>query len=145
MIDPGKLTQLEGGQKRRKLALTLGALERDIDGVPEKGNEYSYKSIARADYVKKIVEICLKDPQMPSEDAKILKNALEEIPFDEKRSCNLARNTMLKIIGTFPAEWDLIIAPHPEVFDENGIVKQRDFFEGLTEGGMFGKLAITNI
>ena len=70
MIDPGKLTQLEGGQKRRKLALTLGALERDIDGVPEKGNEYSYKSIARADYVKKIVEICLKDPQMPSEDAK---------------------------------------------------------------------------
>ena len=33
MIDPGKLTQLEGGQKRRKLALTLGALERDIDGV----------------------------------------------------------------------------------------------------------------
>ena len=132
MIDPGKLTQLEGGQKRRKLALTLGALERDIDGVPEKGNEYSYKSIARADYVKKIVEICLKDPQMPSEDAKILKNALEEIPFDEKRSCNLARNTMLKIIGTFPAEWDLIIAPHPEVFDENGIVKQRDFFEGVS-------------
>ena len=132
MIDPGKLSQLEGGQKRRKLALTLGALERDIDGIPEKGNEYSYKSISRTDYVKKIVEICLKDPQMPQNAGKLLREALSQDPFDEKRACNLARNTMLKIIGTFPAEWDLIIAPHPEVFDEKGIVKKREFFEGVS-------------
>lgn len=132
MIDPGKLSQLEGGQKRRKLALTLGALERDIDGIPEKGNEYSYKTISRTDYVKKIVEICLKDPQMPQDAGKLLREALSQDPFDEKRACNLARNTMLKIIGTFPAEWDLIIAPHPEVYDEKGIVKKREFFEGVS-------------
>lgn len=132
MIDPGKLSQLEGGQKRRKLALTLGALERDIDGIPEKGSEYAYKSISRPDYVKKILEICLKDPQMPQEAGKLLKEVLSQNPFDEKRACNLARNTMLGIIGTFPAEWDLIIAPHPEVFDEKGIVKKRKFFEGVS-------------
>lgn len=132
MIDPGKLSQLEGGQKRRKLALTLGALERDIDGIPEKGSEYAYKSISRPDYVKKILEICLKDPQMPQEAGKLLKEVLSQNPFDEKRACNLARNTMLGIIGTFPAEWDLIIAPHPEVFDEKGIVKKREFFEGVS-------------
>ena len=132
MIDPGKLSQLEGGQKRRKLALTLGALERDIDGIPEKGSEYAYKSISRQDYVKKILEICLKDPQMPQEAGKLLKEVLSQNPFDEKRACNLARNTMLGIIGTFPAEWDLIIAPHPEVFDEKGIVKKREFFEGVS-------------
>ncbi len=132
MIDPGKLCHLEGGQKRRKIALTLGALERDVDGIPEKGNEYSYKSISRADYIKEIVKITLKDPDMPEDAAQLLNSVLEAEPFDEKRACNLARNIMLKIIGTFPAEWDLIIAPHPEQFDENGVVKQRDFFKGVS-------------
>lgn len=132
MIDPGKLCHLEGGQKRRKIALTLGALERDVDGIPEKGNEYSYKSISRADYIKEIVKITLKDPDMPHDAAELLNSVLAAEPFDEKRACNLARNIMLKIIGTFPAEWDLIIAPHPEKFDENGVVKQRDFFKGVS-------------
>lgn len=132
MIDPGKLCHLEGGQKRRKIALTLGALERDVDGIPEKGNEYSYKSISRADYIKEIVKITLKDPDMPKDAAELLNSVLTTEPFNEKRACNLARNVMLKIIGTFPAEWDLIIAPHPEKFDENGVVKQRDFFKGVS-------------
>ena len=43
MIEPGNLFHLEGGQKRRKLALTFGALERDILGIAEKGTEYSFK------------------------------------------------------------------------------------------------------
>ena len=43
MIDPDKLFQLEGGQKRRKLALTFGALERDIAGIAEKGTEYKFR------------------------------------------------------------------------------------------------------
>ena len=33
MIEPHKLFQLSGGQKRRKLALSFGALERDIAGI----------------------------------------------------------------------------------------------------------------
>ena len=42
MIEPNKLWQLDGGQRRRKLALTFGALERDIAGIAEAGHEYSF-------------------------------------------------------------------------------------------------------
>lgn len=131
MIEPGKLAHLESGQKRRKIALTFGALERDIDGVPEKGNEYNYKSISRPDYIKKLIGIILTDPEMSQEARFQLEEVLKEEPFNEKRACNLARNIMLALIGTFPAEWDLIIAPHPELKDKDGIVKQRDFFPGV--------------
>ena len=128
MIEPHKLNQLQPGQKRRKLALTLGALERDVLGIPEKGNEYNIKSISRPEYIKKIVSIVLEDPELPSETKTTLENAINASPFDEKYACNIARNGLLAIIGTFPAEWDLIIAPHASPVDENGVVKKRDFF-----------------
>jgi len=130
MIEPGKLFQLEGGQKRRKLALTYGALERDIIGIAEKGTEYSFTQIPRAEYIKKITEILLKDPKLPPEAAAELRELLQAEPFDELRICNVARNHLLAIIGTFPAEWDLVIAPHVPVSDQNGVVRQRDFFAG---------------
>ncbi len=112
MIEPGKLFQLEGGQKRRKLALTFGALERDIRGIAEKGTEYNFTSMARADYVKEITKVLLKDPKLPSDAAAELTRLLTAQPFDELRLCNCARNHLLTLIGTFPAEWDLVIAPH---------------------------------
>ena len=59
MIEPGKINTLEPGQKRRKLALTFGALERDIQGIAEKGTEYNFTSMSRAEYVKKITEVLL--------------------------------------------------------------------------------------
>lgn len=131
MIEPGKLFQLEGGQKRRKLALTFGALERDIQGIAEKGTEYSFTTLPRAEYIKQISEILLKDPKLPENAAEEIKKLLAEEPFDELRVCNTARNHLLKIIGVFPAEWDLIIAPHKNNLDENGVVKQRDFYPGV--------------
>lgn len=131
MIEPGKLFQLEGGQKRRKLALTFGALERDIKGIAEKGTEYSFTDLPRAEYVKKITGILLKDPKLSPEAAEEIENLLKAEPFDELRLCNCARNHLLTIIGTFPAEWDLVIAPHTAQVDENGIVRQRDFFPGV--------------
>lgn len=131
MIEPGKLNTLEPGQKRRKLALTFGALERDIDGIPEKGNEYSFKKISREEYTKILAEIVLKDPEISSDAYKMLDDALNSIPFDEKRVCNISRNILLSILGTFPAEWDLIIAPHASVKDSDGVVRQRDFFPGV--------------
>ena len=131
MIEPHKLNQLQPGQKRRKLALTFGALERDVLGIPEKGNEYNFKSISREDYIKKLVSIVLEDAELGEESKNQLAEVLKSEPFDEKRACNLARNNLLAIIGTFPAEWDLIIAPHSSPLDENGFVKQRDFFEGV--------------
>lgn len=131
MIDPNKLFQLSGGQKRRKLALTFGALERDIAGIPEKGMEYNFPSMPRSEYTKKITEILLQDPKLPENAVSELKSLLAEKSFDERRVCNAARNYLLQIIGTFPAEWDLVIAPHATPFDENGIVRTRNFYPGV--------------
>lgn len=131
MIEPGKLFQLEGGQKRRKLALTFGALERDIKGIAEKGTEYSFTDLPRAEYVKKITQVLLKDPKLSPEAAEEIERLLKAEPFDELRLCNCARNHLLTIIGTFPAEWDLVIAPHSAPTDENGVVIKRDFFPGV--------------
>lgn len=131
MIEPVKLFQLEGGQKRRKLALTYGALERDIQGIAEKGTEYNFKEMPRQVYIKKITEILLKDPKLPKAAYDELSRLLADENFDELRICNCARNHLLGIIGTFPAEWDLVIAPHKAPTDENGVVRQREFFPGV--------------
>lgn len=131
MIEPHKLSQLEPGQKRRKLALTLGALERDVDGIPERGNEYNFKNIPRAEYIRRLLNIVVQDPELPVHAKKQLVCILTADTLDEKRACNIARNNLLAIIGTFPAEWDLIIAPHRPQTDENGTVMARDFFPGV--------------
>ncbi len=128
MISPDKLFQLSAGQKRRKLALTFGELERDISGIAEKGMEYNFTSMTRQEYTKAVVKILLEDPKLPQETAAQLKNLLTAEPFDEKRICNLARNALLNIIGTFPAEWDLIIAPHKQ---EKISVEERNFFKDV--------------
>lgn len=131
MIEPAKLFQLEGGQKRRKLALTFGALERDIRGIAEKGTEYSFTSMSRRQYIRQLVKILLKDEKMDVSSKEELEILLKNDDFDELRVCNVARNALLVIIGTFPAEWDLVIAPHTPPADENGVVRKRDFFEGM--------------
>ena len=131
MIEPSKLFQLSGGQKRRKLALTFGALERDIAGIPEKGMEYSFKQMSRAEYTKTITKILLQDPKLPLGAAEEINQLLNAEPFDELRLCNCTRNHLLAIIGTFPAEWDLVIAPHANPYDENGVIKEREFFPGM--------------
>ena len=131
MIEPGKLFQLEGGQRRRKLALTFGALERDIAGIAEKGASYDFPSMTRTAYTKRLAEIVLRDPSLSEAAAAELRSLIDAEPFDERRVCNCARNHLLAIIGTLPAEWDLVIAPHPLPFDENGVVKRRDFYAGM--------------
>ena len=131
MIEPGKLWQLEGGQMRRKLALTFGALERDIQGIAEKGTEYSFKNLPRSEYIKQVSQVLLKDPKLSKESEEQIKKLLSEQPINELRLCNFARNELLGIIGTFPAEWDLVIAPHVQKTDENGLVKEREFFPGV--------------
>lgn len=133
MIEPGKLNHLEPGQKRRKLALTFGALERDIIGIAEPGNEYAFKNLPRSEYTRRLIEIVLKDPELPQEASDALKAQLNAAVFDEKRACNLARNALLAIIGTFPAEWDLIIAPHKvqDSAEQAATVAERSFFPGV--------------
>ncbi|MCI7799976.1 MAG: TrmH family RNA methyltransferase [Spirochaetia bacterium] len=132
MIEPEKLSRLEGGQKRRKLALTFGALERDIAGIAEKGMEFNFKNISRAEYTKKITQILLTDPKLPDENKNELELLLKSEPFDERRLCNYARNALLSVIGTFPAEWDLVIAPHENPLKDDGSVKERKFYPGVS-------------
>lgn len=128
MIAPEKLFQLAAGQKRRKLALTFGELERDIAGIAEPGTAYNFSKLSRADYTKEVVSIVLQDPKLPESTAQELKNLLQAENFDERRACNIARNALLAIIGTFPAEWDLVIAPHAQ---EKLSVQKRNFFPGV--------------
>jgi RNA methyltransferase, TrmH family len=131
MIDPGKLFQLQAGQKRRKLALTFGSLERDITGIPEKGCEYNFPSMTRAEYTKKLAEIVLKDPALSKGAADELSALVNAETFDELHVCNCARNHLLALIGTFPAEWDLVIAPHESPLDDHGVVRNRSFYSGM--------------
>ena len=131
MIPPGKLFQIKSEQRRRKLALCFGALERDILGCAETGCEYHYPSMSRKEYIKALSSIVLKDPLLPAEAAKEISGLMKEEAFDELRLCNSVRNHLLKIIGTLPAEWDLIIAPHGETRDENGNLIKRKFFKDL--------------
>ncbi len=132
MIEPEKLFQLSGGHKRRKLALTFGALERDIAGIAEKGHEYSFKNLSRREYTKKLVEILLKDPKLSPAAADEIKILLNSESFDELRLCNCARNHLLALIGSFPAEWDLVIAPHSSFRDKTGAVQARSFYKGVS-------------
>ena len=134
MIEPGKLFQLEGGQKRRKLALTFGALERDILGIAEKGTEYNF-GLPRAEYIRQVAAVLLRDPKLNEDAGARLRTLLSTEPLDELRVCNYARNTLLELLGTFPAEWDLVIAPHNPAAagtaTQDGTVRARDFFPGV--------------
>ena len=73
----------------------------------------------------------MRAPGPGESEARELKTLLESENFDERRACNIARNALLAIIGTFPAEWDLVIAPHPALTNEDGTVKERDFYPGV--------------
>ena len=112
MIEPSKLFQLEAGQRRRKLALTFGALERDILGIAERGNEYAFHSLSRVDYIKKLVTLVSRDEKISANERSALSSFLQAEIFDERRACNFARNALLKVLGSSPSEWDLIVAPH---------------------------------
>lgn len=131
MIDPSKLFQLKGGQKRRKLALCFGALERDIAGIAEKGTEYNFSSLPRPEYTKQLAKIVLQDPKLTPEAAAEIETLLQLNPFDERRLCNCARNHLLAILGTFPAEWDLVIAPHKPTVLDDGTIEKRSFYKGI--------------
>ena len=65
MIAPDKLFQLTAGQKRRKLALTFGELERDIAGIAESGLEYNFKKLTRLEYTRELAKIVLDTPNFP--------------------------------------------------------------------------------
>ena len=118
--------------------MTFGALERDIAGIAEAGKEYNFSSMSRAEYEKTLCEILLKDSKLNPAAAQKIRELLSQNPLDERRLCNVARNALLEILGTFPAEWDLVIAPHKAKIPSEGkagenapFVQKRNFFPGV--------------
>ena len=118
--------------------MTFGALERDIAGIAEAGKEYNFSSMSRAEYEKALCEILLKDSKLNPAAAQKIRELISQNPLDERRLCNVARNALLEILGTFPAEWDLVIAPHNAKIPSEGkagenapFVQKRNFFPGV--------------
>jgi len=114
MIPVFKLQRLPPGQRRRKLALLLASCERAFVNSGTWG-EYG------EDYVRGVILLALEDPSVDatvsSDVAKHLADYSARIPGAMPigpdaplfRACNRARHGLLAAIGTFPAEWDLIL------------------------------------
>lgn len=147
MIPLYKLERLPAGQRRRKLALLLAAQERSLAGVSagESGDALSgpaFAGPADPEYIRGLVRLALLDdkidPVLSSDIAQLHGFAKE--PDDLLRLCNHARHALLAAIGTFPAEWDLIV-PDPDclagggmdgvAFEGNTGAPNRRFYQGM--------------
>jgi len=122
MIPVYKLERLPPGQRRRKLAMLLAACERSYAPDGSWG-EYT------AEYVAALVRLSLDDPALApdagADAAAFLASGSENDAL--LRACNRARHALLAAIGTFPAEWDLILRESPIRESES----VRRFFPGI--------------
>lgn len=106
MIPVYKLERLPAGQRRRKLALLLTAMERTLAlsgvGAP---------SAPDADYVRGLARLALLDDKLDTSLRPDIALLLETADDGTSllRLCNHARHALLAAIGTFPAEWDLVM------------------------------------
>ena len=101
---------MHSGFRRRKTALTLGALERDISGSADQTllkSSFFATVEERREYVKKLVRIVSEDSKLSEAARSKLTELLCADTFDERRACNYARNCLLEAIGCPSAEWDL--------------------------------------
>lgn len=111
MIPLYKLERLPAGQRRRKLALILAGLERDLGGAATQP--------ADPDYLCGIVRLSLEDPKLDLASRDELSRLVGEVAASDRREdgafpellrlCNRARHAILAAAGSFPAEWDLIV------------------------------------
>lgn len=136
MINLLKLEHMQSGFRRRKTALTLGALERDINGSADQTllkSSFFATAEERREYVKKLVRIVSEDTKLSEAARTKLTELLCAETFDERRACNYARNFLLEAIGCPSAEWDLIIAPHANAPAQQAQQAQmlRPFYQGL--------------
>jgi len=126
MIPLYKLERLPAGQRRRKLALLLAAQERALAGV-------SLCESADPDYIRGLVRLALSDdkidPVLFSDMTQLQGSAVSSVEL--LRLCNHARHALLAAIGTFPAEWDLIV-PDPDFMSGGeASAPRRRFYPGM--------------
>jgi len=120
MIPLFKLERLPAGQRRRKLALLLTACERNLAGLPGPSTSIDSacvdsRGVIDPEYLKGLVRLALADDKLPGNllpDIEALlaesRNANEQPVL--LKLCNHTRHALLSAIGTFPAEWDLIVS-----------------------------------
>jgi TrmH family RNA methyltransferase len=139
MIPLYKLERLPAGQRRRKLALLLAAQERALAGVSSDETSGSLAGSAFAgpvdpEYVHGLVRLALLDdkvdPVLAADIARM--QGSTGTTGELLRLCNHARHALLAAIGTFPAEWDLIV-PDPDSMSVGGeeAAPERRFYPGL--------------
>lgn len=128
MVPLYKLASLPPGQRRRKLALSLATIERRL-----------HTDSVDLVYLYGLVALALEDSSVDSVHAKELTLLLSvpDAEKDSKRICNYARHALLGAIGSFPAEWDLIIpSADKSVFlkqDDSQVTDvKRTFFPGVS-------------
>ncbi|ULQ58978.1 TrmH family RNA methyltransferase [Brucepastera parasyntrophica] len=116
-----KFTELSPGQRRRKLALLLAAIEKELAEARDTENPQA-DSPYPPEYIQGIAALVIEDPKIDPAAAASLETLLlsgsgragmAEMSGGDRllKLCNTARHALLAAIGTFPAEWDLI---HPE-------------------------------
>jgi len=126
MIPLYKLERLPAGQRRRKLALLLAAQERLLAGV-------SGCEAADPDYIRGLVRLALSDDKIDS----VLSSDMTQLQGSALSSgellrlCNHARHALLAAIGTFPAEWDLIVPDPDSISAGEALSPKRRFYPGM--------------
>jgi len=125
MLPLYKLERLPAGQRRRKIALALVAFERSLAGAAGAPAD----SDGEEAYLRGLVSLALEDPKLDAASVSELERLLAPLTGDGGllRLCNTARHALLAAIGTFPAEWDLVVP-------ESGVVSaaRRPYFPGIS-------------
>lgn len=118
MIDLAKLAMLKPGTKRRKIALLLDAIERDIVDPASAPKNSEVPPQQKIEYLKVLCTIVARDPKLDLPTRSKLDKLIAELPPAQndneaaRRACNCARNALLNILGIPSGEWQLVIAPH---------------------------------
>lgn len=161
MIPLYKLERLPAGQRRRKLALLLTACERKLTGTPSPatsidlaGNDAANNDAANndlagiidPDYVLGLIRLALADDRLPGNllpdiEALLVESRKDTTPPSLLKLCNHTRHALLAAIGTFPAEWDLLvpernaqrsISDSSDYAVDSGAPCSRSFFPGVS-------------
>jgi RNA methyltransferase, TrmH family len=110
MLPVWKLERLPVGQRRRKLALLLTDVERSLV------RDADLRVMPPADtieYLLSVVDCTLKDEKLSTLAVADITRLRDEARLGNEASflrlCNHTRNALLSTIGTFPAEWDLVM------------------------------------
>lgn len=118
-----KLEKLPPGQRRRKIVLMLASAERSLAGGDD-------AVLNDEQYFRGLASLALEDPKLEPSAVLELERLLSANSgsLDSLRVCNYTRHALLAAIGSFPAEWDLVL-PKKNLAEQLG---RRFFYPGVS-------------